>query len=137
MRSAVRFTLRRVLAATALATGMALATAPISVSAHPGHQQSSKVDCRTPSQSALYAAMQTLWAQHMEWTYAAVTAAVSNPAAFDATAARLLQNQVDIGNAIKPFYGDAAGDALSKLLKEHIAGAVAVVKAAKAGDRPP
>jgi hypothetical protein len=45
----------------------------------------------------------------------------------------LLHNQVDIGSAVKPYYGRAAGKKLTKLLKEHILGAVAVLKAAKSG----
>jgi hypothetical protein len=47
----------------------------------------------------------------------------------------LLQNQVDIGNAVKPYYGAAAGNKLTGLLKAHILGAVTVLEAAKAGDQ--
>jgi hypothetical protein len=45
-----------------------------------------------------------------------------------------LQNQDDIGNAIKPFYGDAAGEQLSALLRDHILIAAEIIQAAKAGD---
>jgi hypothetical protein len=51
------------------------------------------------------------------------------------TPARLLRNQDDIGDAIKPYYGRAAGNQLTALLKEHILGAVALLKAAKSGDQ--
>ena len=83
---------------------------------------------------ALYGAMHDLWAEHMQWTYATVDAFFNNQAALQPTLDRLLQNQVDIGNAIKPFYGDEAGNKLTELLSAHINGAVPVLTAAKAGD---
>jgi len=52
----------------------------------------------------------------------------------DATTQRLLQNQTDIGNAVAGFYGRAAGDKLTALLKDHILIAANIVTAAKAGD---
>ena len=52
-----------------------------------------------------------------------------------AAASRLLKNQEHIGNAIVPFYGRAAGDGLTALLRQHIMIAVDLVAAAKAGDK--
>ena len=45
-----------------------------------------------------------------------------------------MQNQDDIGDAIKPFYSDAAGAQLSTLLREHILIAAEILQAAKSGD---
>jgi hypothetical protein len=88
----------------------------------------------TSKQIALYTSMEQLWAQHMEWTYATVVAFAQESPALTPSLNRILQNQVDIGNAIKPFYGVKAGDQLTVLLKEHINDAVPVLTAAKAGD---
>ena len=85
--------------------------------------------------AALQTAMRKLWEDHITWTRVYIISALADLPDKDAAAQRLLQNQVDIGNAIKPFYGAAAGDKLTTLLKEHITTAVDVIAAAKAGDK--
>jgi hypothetical protein len=50
------------------------------------------------------------------------------------TVDRLLQNQVDLGDAIGSFYGAEAGDDLAALLNTHILTANDILTAAKAGD---
>ena len=79
-------------------------------------------------------AMRKLWEDHITWTRLFIVSAAADLPDKDATTARLLQNQVDIGNAVKPYYGDAAGDKLTALLKTHITTAAEVVAAAKAND---
>jgi hypothetical protein len=88
----------------------------------------------TTKQVAFHDTMRKLWVDHITWTRLAIVSFAADLPDFDATAARLLANQDDIGDAIKPCYGRAAGDALTKLLKEHILGAVTLMKAAKSGD---
>ncbi len=83
------------------------------------------------------AAMRKLWEDHITWTRLFIVSVGTLPQDLpdtDATTARLLQNQVDIGNAIKPFYGTAAGDRLTALLRAHILTAADLLGAAKAGD---
>ena len=46
----------------------------------------------------------------------------------------MLRNQADIGDAVKPFYGDAAGASLTALLRGHILTAAKLIGAAKSGD---
>lgn len=78
--------------------------------------------------------MRKLWSDHVVWTRQYIVAAIANDPSAQAAAERLLRNQDDIGNAIVPFYGRAAGDQLARLLREHITIAVDLVTGAKAGD---
>lgn len=80
-------------------------------------------------------AMQRLWTDHMQYTYLTVDAFFNNNTALDAQLTRLLKNQEDIGAALVPFYGQAAADQLTVLLKEHINGAVPVLTAVQNGDQ--
>jgi hypothetical protein len=75
-----------------------------------------------------------LWTDHAVWTRMYIIESLNNSSAADEAAARLLKNQEDIGNAIKPYYGEAAGDKLTALLKEHILIAVAIINDVKAGN---
>jgi len=85
-------------------------------------------------QASLRMDMRKLWEDHITWTRVFIISAAADLPDKDAATQRLLQNQVDIGNAIKPYYGDSAGDKLTALLKEHITTAADVVAAAKAND---
>jgi hypothetical protein len=107
----------------------ALATAPSHADAHGA----------TATRTAFHDAMRKLWEDHIVWTRQFIVSAATeagNLPDTGPTVDRLLANQTDIGNAIKPFYGDAAGDALTELLREHILTAAAIIEAAKADAHP-
>lgn len=83
---------------------------------------------------SLRMALRRLWADHVIWTRQYIVAFAADMPDAGNAATRLLTNQEHLGNAIVPFYGQAAGTALADLLKRHILIAVDLLKAAKAGD---
>jgi hypothetical protein len=95
------------------------------------------------SQSAVtfHDAMRKLWEDHITWTRNVIISFEVNVPESSATLPdlgaaldRLFQNQVDIGNAIKPYYGTDKGDELTALLHDHIAIAGEILQAVKTGD---
>jgi hypothetical protein len=89
---------------------------------------------QTAKAVALRTDMRKLWEDHITWTRLAIISLESGTPDTDATVGRLLRNQTDIGNAIKPYYGKAAGNELTRQLRAHILIAADVIAAAKAGD---
>jgi hypothetical protein len=83
---------------------------------------------------ALHQDMRRLWEEHVAWTRLAVISLTTDAPDTNATVGRLLQNQADIGNAIKPYYGTAAGRQLTALLRQHILIAADLIAVAKSGD---
>lgn len=91
------------------------------------------------NRQAFHDQMRTLWAgDHIVWTRCVIVSAATLPDSVlpdtGDTIQRLLQNQTAIGDAFRPFYGEAAGDELTALLETHINTAAELILAAKAGD---
>ena len=72
-----------------------------------------------------------LWIDHVSWTRNFIVSDIASLEDKNIVLERLLKNQDDIGNSIKPYYGEDAGNKLSALLREHIELAGKVLEAAK------
>ncbi len=115
--------------ASILQIGTAAAAAP-SASVPPGSPAA------TLTRAAFHDAMRKLWEDHITWTRLYIVSAATDASDLPdigPTTDRLLANQVDIGDAIKPFYGNDAGDQLTALLRTHILTAAEVISDARAG----
>jgi hypothetical protein len=128
------------LAAPLLALGLsvgavAASSATFTASAAPAAQSAStELPAGIAARLSLHTAMDKLWEDHITWTRLYIVDALGDSPELPQTTQRLLQNQVDIGNAIKPFYGEDAGNQLTALLNSHILIAADVVGAARKGD---
>ncbi|HET7690074.1 MAG TPA: hypothetical protein VFK41_06835 [Nocardioidaceae bacterium] len=121
--------------AVALATGLFDTDHDASATTTHSHAADKTPAVKNAKQAAFQDDMRKLWEDHVTWTRLAIVTFADASASFDASAARLMKNQEDIGDAIKPFYGNAAGDQLTTLLKGHIGIAVELLQAAKAGNQ--
>jgi hypothetical protein len=137
MRLAQHLMKRRLSVTVVVVIALAAAIPAFAASGHHEHEHAhaAKAHAMTARQVAFHDAMRKLWEDHITWTRLAIVSVTGELPDVQVTEERLLDNQVDIGNAIKPFYGKAAGNKLTALLKQHILGAVDLVVAAKAGDQ--
>jgi hypothetical protein len=130
LAAAATTTVLAVSGAGAEQTGDAYATGGHSAVAH-----GSAAAGLNAKQLAFHDGMRKLWEDHITWTRLAIVSFAGDLPDLQATEDRLLANQTDIGDAIKPYYGDAAGNQLAALLQDHITGAAALLMAAKSGDQ--
>lgn len=107
--------------------------APIPGNAAPAHAAAETSALSAPS--AFRTEMRRLWEDHITWTRLYIISAAAALPDQDLTARRLLRNQADIGEAVKPFFGEDAGAELTRLLEEHILGAADLLAAAMSGNQ--
>lgn len=85
------------------------------------------------SQTNFKADMRKLWEDHIIWTRGFITSNLAGLGDINAITNRLLQNQDDIGNALKPYYGNDTGNQFSNLLKIHTNITAEILKGTKEG----
>lgn len=81
-------------------------------------------------------ALRRLWADHVLWTRVVIISALAGLADLETAVTRLMRNQQEIGDAMKPYLGTAAGDHLAALLREHIKDASEAVTALRDKNDP-
>jgi hypothetical protein len=120
---------------------IALFSALVALAVSGGHNAAAHADVSHDAAAAisqkeltLRQDMRKLWEDHVTWTRLAVISLTTDAPDAQAAVGRLLKNQADLGNAIKPFYGRKAGNQLTALLREHIVIAADLIAAAKKGD---
>jgi hypothetical protein len=110
--------------------------APLNVQAMEHKQtHAAHKECLSPAKVKLKEDMRRLWTDHVVWTRSYIVSAIEGLADQQKVLERLLRNQQDIGDAIKPYSGEKAGNKLAELLREHILLAGKVLDAAKAGNQ--
>ena len=107
-------------------------TNPVSQPQIPPTQQ--QENCVSQAAVDLMRDNRSLWEEHVAWTRMAIISLIFNLPDIQFVLTRLLKNATDMGEMLRPIYGDAAAAKYSSLIKEHLLIAADLVKAAIAGD---
>jgi len=94
-------------------------------------------DCRrciSKAEADFMAMNRLLWMEHVNWTRMTIISIVFGLPDLPYVQERLLRNATDLGNSLRPFYGDQIADRYTELIKEHLIIAAQLVTAAAKGD---
>jgi hypothetical protein len=94
-------------------------------------------DCRrciSKAEADFMAMNRLLWMEHVNWTRMTIISIVFGLPDLPFVQERLLRNATDLGNCLRPFYGDQIADRYTELIKEHLIIAAQLVTAAAKGD---
>jgi len=102
---------------------------PVLLAGNSERQDQSKIDAQVFRND-----MRQLWADHSESTRQLIISTLSDLPNQNEATQNLIQKQNEIGNTIRAFYGDEAGDDLAELLEEHTRIGVIMLQAARKAD---
>lgn len=125
----------RFLKLTILCMSLTLISPSFQAEAAGNQQVRIEKQCLSQSMVQLKFDFRKLWIDHVVWTRNYIVSAAAEMQDQQKVLDRLLKNQQDIGDAIKPYYGEEAGNKLAALLREHILIAGKIVDAAKQGNQ--
>lgn len=86
------------------------------------------------SQEALQDEQQLLWTQHAAWTRTLLVETLADTSSTPQVKVRLRDAHADLGDALRPFFGDEAAVALTDLLAAESGALIDVLDARRSGD---
>lgn len=93
----------------------------------------SPLAARKTSSLAYHDEWRKLWEDHITWTRVVIMGILNELPGTGTYVDRLLQNSVDMEDALKPYYGDEA-EVLGALIRDHLVIAAEILDAANVGD---
>lgn len=101
---------------------------------HPTIHNARQDDCVSQAAVDLISDNRSLWEEHVAWTRMTIISLTFQLPDIEFVIARLLQNATDMGEMLRPLYGEVAAEKYATLIKEHLLFAADLVNAAIAGD---